>query len=558
MSKAKKILALFLVCLMVASIVACGGTTSSTPSSTPKSSSAASSSAPSSSAASSSTPKSSTAPTSAAPKKDTIEIQLDSDAGSLNPSTISGIGIYAAIPCIYESLWEMDEKGNVIYLLAEKVEQKSPTQWIVSLRKGIKFSNGNPLTADDVIFSIGVFKGAGTQAVRVQSLDIPNCKAIDDYTVDLRMTDFYVMNWSACSQLVIYDKESYDASALNRKPIGTGPYTVKEYVPNSYLFLDRRDNYWGTKPDIAHLNFRIVSEPSQISNSLDTGKLDIATIALQDFDHVSKLPGYQINERPTQGGITMSFNSGKKGYFNRYTDPVKSLQARQAVIAAVDPTAIINLVFYGHAEKMKCVVPSFCIDYIPEKYDNMDETYKFGYNLDRAKQLAQSSGLAGQTITLMTNGLPANTQMAEIIQGMLSKINVTVKIANYDPATVNTMVYDPEAAYDMTVGSGIAPNRRVCDLLVNGVRYSKVLSAPGAFPDNENYLKLAPTTITTADDKARQAVTEQVLGMYMKNCLTFALCQQKTCIAINKGIDMKSVRMAITSGIIRYADLKWA
>ena len=550
MNKAKKILALLLVCLMAASIAACSSTTSGDT----QTSSTPSSSAPNGSAPSTTAPST----TDASPKKDTLEIQVDSDAGSLSPASVSGGGLYTALPCLYESLWEVDEQGNVIYLLAESVDQESPTQWIVHLRQGVKFANGNPLTADDVIFSIEYFKGVGVNSVRVQSLDVPNCKAIDDYTVDLRMTSFYVMNWSACSQLTIYDAESFDVDALSRQPNGTGPYNVKEYVPNSHLFLDRRDDYWGTKPEIAHLHFRIISEPSQISNSLDTGKLDIATIALQDYDHVSTLPGFTINERATGGGVQISFNSGKNGYFNRFTDPDKSLQARRAVIAAIDPTAIINLVYYGHAEPMKCVVPNFCIDYIPEKYDNMDETYKFGFNLDRANQLATSSGLAGQTITLMTNGLPASVQMAEIIQGMLAQINVTVRIENYDPATTQTMIYDPEAKYDMSISPGIAPNRRVCDLLVNGVRYSKVLSAPGAFPDNENYLKIAPTTITTVDDTERQAVTQEVLGMFMHNCLTYALCQQKTCIAMNKGIDQNSVRFAITTGFIRWMDLKWA
>ena len=546
MKKAKKILALFLVCLMVVSIVACGGTTSSAPTS--------------SNAPNNSTPKSSSAPstTASAPKKDTLEIQIDNDAGSLNPSAIGGTGIYFAIPCLYESMWEVDEQGNVIYLLAESVEQKSPTQWICHLRKGVKFSNGNPLTADDVIFSIGVFKKAASmQTVRVQSLDVPNCKAIDDYTVDLRMTDFYVYNWSACSQLVIYDKESYDADALNRKPIGTGPYKLKEYVPNSYCYLDRRDDYWGKKPDIAHLNFRVVAEPSQISNSLDTGKLDVANIALQDYDHISKLPGYQINERATGGGILLTFNSGKNSFFTRFFEPERTLQARKAIIAAVDPTAIINLVYYGHAEKMNYIAPKFCLDYDPE-YDNMDETYKIGFNLDRAKQLAQSSGLDGKTITVATNGLAATVQMAEILQGMLAKINVTVKIANYDPATLMTMMSDPEGKHDLTIGAGISPNRRVCDILVQGVKNSKILSTPGAFPDNENYLKIAPKTITTPDDKERQAITKKVLGLFMENCIQFALCQQKTCLAINKGIDMKSVRFAISNGAIRWMDLKWA
>lgn len=543
MNKAKKILALLLVCLMAASFAACGSNTSS--------------GAPSDSGSPSGSAPNSGSPSSTSARKDTLEIQVDSDQGSLSPASVTG-GMYAAIACMYESLWEVDEQGNIIYLLAESVEEKSPTQWIVHLRQDVKFANGNPFTADDVIFSIGYFKGIGVNAVRVQSLDVPNCKAIDDYTVDLRMTSFYVYNWSACSMLMIYDQESFDADTIAQQPNGTGPYKLAEYVTNSYVTLDSRDDYWGQKPEIQHLKFRVISEPSQISNSLDTGALDIANVALQDYDHVSALPAYTINARDTGGGILLGFGSGKNSFFNRYTDPDKSLQARQAVIAAIDPQAIIDLVYYGHATVMECVVPRFCIDYIPEKYDNMDDTYKYGYDLERAKQLAQSSGLAGQTITLMTNGLPAMVSAAEIIQNMLAKIDVTVEIANYDPATYNTSQYDPEATYDIAVSAGIAPNRRVCDLLVNGVRYSPVLSDPGAFPDNENYLKIAPSTITTVDDAERQAITEEVLGLYMHNCLNFALCQQQTVLAINKDIDMSSVRFAIGTGFMRYMDLKWA
>jgi hypothetical protein len=94
--------------------------------------------------------------------------------------------------------------------------------------------------------------------------------------------------------------------------------------------------------------------------------------------------------------------------------------------------------------------------------------------------------------------------------------------------------------------------------------FKKKLSALFFFIKNpfiqafRTYLKIAPKTITTVDDAQRQAVTQQVLGLYMQNCITFALCQQKTCLAINKGIDMNSIKFAISTGAIRWMDLKWA
>jgi ABC-type transport system substrate-binding protein len=91
---------------------------------------------------------------------------------------------------------------------------------------------------------------------------------------------------------------------------------------------------------------------------------------------------------------------------------------------------------------------------------------------------------------MMTDGSAEAIKTAEIVQNMLSVIGVTVEINNYDVATVWQMLYDPTAVYDMSAGNGIAPNRRVGDQLLNGVRYSPTMSAPGAFPDVEEYLEL--------------------------------------------------------------------
>jgi peptide/nickel transport system substrate-binding protein len=196
-------------------------------------------------------------------------------------------------------------------LLAESVDMVSDTEWTVHLRQGVTFSNGNPFTADDVIFSIQKHKDSGaTGSPRVQTIDAEKTYAIDDYTLSMQLLAPNVANWSITAMLVIYDAESYDPETGSQNPIGTGPYS-QEYVPNSYLSLERRDDYWGELPDAKYLNFRILAETSQRVNALETGLVDIAPLATEDVEYVKTLSGFNVDSRYT-GNFKFIVSFGRK------------------------------------------------------------------------------------------------------------------------------------------------------------------------------------------------------------------------------------------------------
>ncbi|MCL2124722.1 MAG: ABC transporter substrate-binding protein [Oscillospiraceae bacterium] len=487
--------------------------------------------------------------------RDTLNIAYQQDSGVLIPGQVTG-GQYNALQSIYEPLWDMDEDGNMIYVLMESYEELAPDHWRVKLREGVKFSNGVEMTADDVVFSLKYWKTIPVNSVRVQSMDDERTVAYDRYTVDLYMLGgYYYMHDTASTMFMIHCEEGFDEEDLMTHPVGTGPYKLNEYVVNSHLFLERRDDYWGKPPAMKYLNFRCLAEPSQIVNALSTGMIDSAMIQLADADYVSSLPGYNTDARYIGGGVSLSINSGENSFFNRWWDVDKSLDARKAVYHAIDPWVLINLVYEGKGRLMHGVVPDFMLDYLPE-YDYMADFYRTGYNLELAQQLADSSGLTGRTIVMVTAGTADGILMAEIVQSMLDKIGVKVEIQNYDGATIFQMIYDPNASWEIMVGAGIAPNRRVADLLLNGVRYSNTLTIPGAFPGNEWYLEHCAEMMHNPDPVGRRAIEKECLQMFTDECIGFGLFLTETVNAYAKDIDMNSIVYSVCTGTVRWNDIQ--
>ena len=579
MKKARKILALLLVCLMVFTLAACGGTSDSDGGDSDGGGSSDGGGGSSDGGGGGSSDGGGTT----ASGRDTLTVAIDNDSGTLIPGRVNG-GQYYALLCVYESLWEVDEDYNFRYQLMESYEEIAPDHWRVKLREGVYFTNGQELTADDVIFSLAFWKTIPINSVRVQSLDAERTVAVDRYTVDMFMLNgYYYYHDTAASMFMIHSSYGYEdilqkiangdeitndmfaafEEAIAVNPVSTGPYVVTDYVVNSHLFLERRDDYWGTPPEVEKIQFRVLAEPSQRANGIATGSVDISAIALADFNYIDGLSSHYTISRYLGGGVGLSFNSGVNGYFNRFTDPDKSLEARFAVYHAIDPTVLINLVYEGKGRIMHNVVPDYMFDY-KEEYNHMHEAYDIGYNVDRARELAQSSGLAGQTISIMTNGLAEAVLTAEIVQSMLAAIDVTLEIRNYDPATMTTMIYDPLAEHDITVGAGIAPNRRVCDLLLNGVRYSSVLTILAdpvtglpAFTGNDWYLENCAKMAHEPNTADRVAVTEQCLQMYLDNAIGFGLAATETAVAFSNDIDPNSIVFSVTTGMILLAQLRY-
>jgi peptide/nickel transport system substrate-binding protein len=493
MKRTQKLLALLLtVIFMLSLLTACktGGTTTE-PSTAP-----ATSAAPASTEASPSTEPSSSDP------DRTLNIQAMQDSGTLYPLGVTG-GFIMPLYTFYEPLYDTKVDGTRKWILATGLDRISDLQYTLTIREGVKFSNGNPLTAEDVMFTMETCRDNPQFALNVKVVDFEKTKVTGDYTIDLWYTQFNASQEPGFASMLIMDKESFDEVALSRAPIGTGPYVVTEYVVNSHLAVTAREDYWGGTPHIKNIDFKVINETSQIVNALETKEVDMAgPISVADADYVKSL-GYNVTI--INGGypdVTL-FSLLPGG-------PLETKEARWAVSYAIDRQSIVDIVYKGLSTVAVYPASQYDQDF-EDRFANMHDTYAIGYNPEKAKELAEQSGLVGKTVRIITNGAPTYNTMAEMIQANLLDIGVNAEIINYDQATYFPTIMDP-TTFDIALFGPAAPSMLAIDILA---MYPTFISLGWTGADRDKYGEISMGAIGTYDKTERGDKLFEALKMWV-------------------------------------------
>ena len=472
--------------------------------------------------------------------RDTLTIATSGDNGTLNPSKIIG-GFVGIVRQYMETLVDFNADGTMVYLLATDIEQ-SETEWIVHLREGVTFSNGNPFNADDVMFTLNYYCTDPTLGMTFGAINLEGCEKIDDYTVKIALNTYSAMLIGSFSQFYLYDAESFDENDVVLNPIGTGPYKIEDYVINSHVDLVANENYWGEKPKIQHLHYKILNEDAQVVNALEAGEVDIAAVPAQDRDYVAGMSKYNSMSYYTVFTPTVQFNL--------YSTVLDSVEARMAVCYALDRQAICDLVYFGNATVLDYPVSMHSLDYT-EDLANLHDTYATGHDLEKAQEYADKAGIVGKTVTIITNGASTYVAEAEMLQSDLKKIGVEAKIVNYDSATYWTASADPNN-FDIALYAAASPQ---CYAV--GTIYEYVLWSPsvyGAWDRYQEYIDLGAQAVSNPDPEARKEYLKTMSEMFEEEIPWFGICDQMNTVAVNK--DLAGVEIW-NSGIMHLCDWYW-
>ena len=351
--------------------------------------------------------------------------------------------------------------------LATSWKQVSPTVMELKIRQGVLFHNGDPMRAEDVVFSLNRIMKATFPPYTVRQRDtVPNlagAEMVDAQTVRVtahKPEPLFETLLDAQQLMVVPEgyisgltgapgtAENADFEAFALKPVGTGPYRIAEFVPNQRLVYERFDRFWGEKAPFSRVTVRRIPELSARITALKNGEVDLITNVPPDqLSLLQGDPKTHVESIVTPLFHVVIFNTQNP----RLADP----RIRRALSLAIDRKALNEALWNG-----KAVVPS---THTYPQYGPlyMPELKTFEYNLPEAKRLLKEAGYDGYPITYDTHAAYYTNELvaAQAIQemwaaaGVNAKLNVTEKWTGGDKEMMtrtwsNPMYYpDPAGSF---------------------------------------------------------------------------------------------------------------
>jgi len=350
------------------------------------------------------------------------------DLVSLDPHTNSNFSALQGYEHIYESLTMYDEKMNVVPALAEKWEiSNGGKTYTFHLRPNVKFHNGQPLTADDVKYSIDRVLDPKTASPWLSWLSsIKETRIVDPLTVQMNLDTPYpdlLGSFAALRASGIMPKGYAERENLAIKAIGTGPFKLVEYVPQDHITYTRNADYWDRSlPYLDGMQFKILTEESARLAALRAGQVLYATLSAQGAVQLGTPPGIAVLRAPNAWVSLHYINVSKK--------PLDDARVRRALRMAVDTSEVIQKAAFGAA------VPS---GPIPTGYGDWSldpKTLPFNKpDVEGAKKLLAEAGYPNGGFTIEIKCSPQYPEFVAstlVVQNALRQLNVTTQVVQME------------------------------------------------------------------------------------------------------------------------------
>jgi peptide/nickel transport system substrate-binding protein len=384
-------------------------------------------------------------------------VSLDAAADTTGPGTI----VYGNIT---ETLITLEPDGSYKPRLATSYEIMAPDRIRFHLRKGVKFHDGTPFNAQAVKFT---FDRAVKLPARWLSLFGPfkEAQVIDDYTVDIITAVPYGPLLS--SMTMVYTgiisptaAEKY-GDDYGRNPVGTGPFKFKSWKAKDNIIIVRNDDYWGEKPHLSEVMYRVIPEAGARMMALRTGEVDIVV-----KPNPSDLPAFSKDAKFTVASVM-----GNRVFFNGFNTllpPTDDVRVRQALSMAVDVKGIVDNILEGAAAMPKSYLGPTVFG-----FSDMHLQERYPYNPEKAKALLAEAGWKdsngdgildkdGKNLTIRFLGAKnrylMDAESCEAVQAMFQKIGVETKLDFFEWSATFSLIRGEKLDYNLITAGWVLPN----------------------------------------------------------------------------------------------------
>ncbi len=461
--------------------------------------------------------------------QDGLRIGVEAGPTSLDPHFASLITNIAFSRHVFQPLMEQDQRQDLRPAIATAMRAVDATTWEVTLDPRARFHDGQPVTAEDIAFTIARAGDVpnSPSSFRYATRPITGVEALDPTTIRIRTAQPTPLLPNFLALVMIVSKRHGEGAGTadynsGRAMIGTGPFRHVSWQPGSPVVMERNPGFHGTAPAFARVEFRPIANAGARVAALQAGDVDL--IEIVPPDHFARFKAdaarFATAESASNRLIFLTLDSdredspfvrGKDG--SRIANPLRDARVRRALSLAVNREALVSRVLQGQALAAGDLGP-------PGYFGTSPDLTPPPFDLDAARRLLAEAGWP-QGFSVQVNGpndrFVNDEQVVQGIAQMWTRLGLTANVE-----TRTRSVWLSEAAqlrYSVNL-AGFSPNPEVLGMLETQIhswdtRLGLGTANRGRF-SNAEVDALIQRARTTLDDAERRALTQQATRLALR------------------------------------------
>ncbi len=484
----------------------------------------------------------------------TFRIADQGDITSMDPHSLNESLQLSYLQSTYEPLVARDKKLGMVPGLATKWTQVNPTTWRFDLRKGVKFHDGTPFTADDVIFSLARTQLDGSD-MKSYTNDVKETKKIDDHTVEITtkapfpilpdvLSLVYIMSKKWCEENGAQrpvDRRKGTENTASFKANGTGPFRLKSREPAAKTVFVRNGVYWDKiESNIEEIIFTPIGNDATRVAALLSGEIDMMQpVPVQDAARVNSNANLKVMQGPELRTIFLGMDQSRDEllFSNvKGKNPFKDKRVRQAFFQAIDIEAIKSRIMRGSATPTGLMVAPGIGGFVA------DLNKRLPYDPEASKKLLAEAGYPNGFEVKMNcpnDRYVSDGEICQAIAGMMARINVKIVLDSETKITYFPKILSRNTSFYLL---GWTPGTYDSHNVMNAILASPNASGRGQFNlgsySNPKVDELTAKVASETDKTKRDAMIAEAFKIHQDDVGHLPLHQQALAWGMKKSVNL--------------------
>ena len=421
--------------------------------------------------------------------------------------------------------------------LVESYEILNDKQWELHLREGVKFHNGETMTAEDVKASME-YARENSSYTSTYSTFWESVEVVDNLTLIVTTKEVYAKTLYDLASHYVLPKSLLDSgNDFNANPVGTGPYKFVKWTLGDSVEFEAFEDYWEGAPAIKKLTYRIIPEGSSRTIALEAGEVDfIVEVETNDLTRLEETNGVTVINKMGTAFNHLAINNERAPFDNQ--------EFRHALNCAIDKEALVEVALNGAGTGVWVQTPPM--------FEGASDQNVDSYDLELAKQHLEASGIDPSTVEFsIICSDDVKRRSGEVIQANLKELGITVNLESMDLATYLSTVADGD--FDAAIGGYTSTNMMS---FIEGKFTTKSINGSNWNRYSDEHLDQLYVDATTDLDETSRVATLQEASAYLNEA-----CPQPSMYLVNVvrayNSDLQGIEVS-ASNTLRWQYVSWA